>query len=78
MLTLKKRYPEMVTLWGIQMNICLYMFLAHFLVQKIFLKIARVLIFFSRETAARDELINEESLRAQRLLNTISLANYLV
>lgn len=68
----------MVTLWGIQMNICLYMFLAHFLVQKIFLKIARVLIFFSRETAARDELINEESLRAQRLLNTISLANYLV
>lgn len=34
--------------------------------------------FFSRETAARDELINEESLRAQRLLNTISLANYLV
>lgn len=69
----------MVTLWGIQMKICLYMFLAHFLVQKIFLKIARVLIFFfSRETAARDELINEESLRAQRLLNTISLANYLV
>lgn len=57
------------------MNMSLYMFLAHFLVQKIFLKIAGVLIF-SRETA--DELINEKGLRAQRLLNTISLANHLV
>lgn len=60
------------------MNMSLFMFLPHFLVQKIFLKIAGVLIFFFRETAARDELINEKSLRAQRLLNTISLANYLV
>lgn len=52
----------MVTLWGIQMNICLYMFSTFSSAKNIFENRSGFNFFFSRETAARDELINEESL----------------
>ena len=54
--TWRKKYPEKVTSSTIQMNISLYMFLAQFLVKKIYFSSALGFYFFPAKTAYRDEL----------------------